>query len=65
MATPDEVKALHEMTVLEIGPLVASLATMQRVYKHNPECLWTIFRRPLSGVPRAPRRPSRAAPFIA
>jgi hypothetical protein len=51
MAEPDEVKALHEMTVLEIGPSVASLETMQRVYKHNPESLWTIFRRPPSGEP--------------
>jgi hypothetical protein len=49
MATPDEVKTLHEMTVLEIGPSVATLETMRRVYKHNPECLWTIFRRAPSG----------------
>jgi hypothetical protein len=24
---------------------------MKRVYKHNPECLWSIFRRPLSVEP--------------
>jgi hypothetical protein len=39
------------MTMKEIGPSVASLTTMQRVYKHNPENLWSIFRRPLSGEP--------------
>jgi hypothetical protein len=39
------------MTVSEIGPSVASLETMQQVYKHNPESLLSIFRRPLSGEP--------------
>jgi hypothetical protein len=41
----EELEALHALTVLEIGPSVASLATMQGVYKHNPETLWPIFRR--------------------
>lgn len=49
---PEEVIALHALTVAEIGSSVASLETMQRVYKHNPECLWTILRRP----PGAPDR---------
>ncbi len=51
MTLADEVAALHALTVKEIGPSVATLETMQGVYKHNPECLWTIFRRPLSGAP--------------
>ena len=51
MARPDEVNALHQMTVLEIGPSVATLETMHEVYKHNPETLWPIFRRPLDGGP--------------
>ncbi len=33
------------MTVSEIGPSVASCETMQRVWRHNPESLWTIHRR--------------------
>ena len=49
MTRPEEVEPLHQMTVQEIGPSVATLQTMQEVYKHNPECLWSIFRRPLSG----------------
>jgi len=51
MTRPDEVELLHQMTVSEIGPSVASLDVMHGVYKHNPECLWSIFRRPLSGEP--------------
>lgn len=51
MAAPEEVETLHEMTVREIGPSVATLETMTRVYKHNPECLWSIYRQPLSGEP--------------
>jgi len=51
MTLPGEVEALHALTVLEIGPSVASLETMHGVYKHNPECLWTILRRPASGEP--------------
>jgi len=49
MTQPEEVAALHALTVLEIGPSVASLETMQEVYKHNPESLWTILRRPRTG----------------
>jgi hypothetical protein len=45
LTRPDEVPALHALTVAEIGPSVATLETMQAVYKHNPECLWTILRR--------------------
>ena len=51
MAHPQEVESLHQMTVSEIGPSVASLQTMQEVYKHNPETLWPIFRRPPNGGP--------------
>lgn len=51
MTTLEEVPALHALTVAEIGPSVATLQTMQGVYKHNPECLWTILRRPASGEP--------------
>lgn len=50
-ATLDDVAILHQMTVSEIGPSVASLQTMQGVYKHNAESLLPIFRRPLSGEP--------------
>jgi hypothetical protein len=46
-----EVEALHALTVQEIGPSVAPLEVMQGVYKHNPESLWTILRRPQSGGP--------------
>ncbi len=45
---PVEVSILHQMTVSEIGPSVASLETMLQVYKHNPESLLSIFRQPLS-----------------
>lgn len=51
MARPDELEPLHALTVLEIGPSVASLETMKRVYKHNPESIWPIFRRPSAGGP--------------
>jgi len=51
MTTPGEVEALHALTVSEIGPSVAALETMMGVYKHNPECLWTILRRPSCGAP--------------
>lgn len=51
MTQPDEIAALHSLTVLEIGPSVATLETMHRVHKHNPECLFTILRRPASGEP--------------
>ncbi|HTT99508.1 MAG TPA: hypothetical protein VMF58_15780 [Rhizomicrobium sp.] len=51
MAADAEVAALHEMTIREIGPSVASFETMKRVYKHNPECLWSIYRQPLSEAP--------------
>ncbi|MBV9992232.1 MAG: hypothetical protein JOZ72_13190 [Alphaproteobacteria bacterium] len=51
MTQAGEVPTLHALTVLEIGPSVASLETMHGVYKHNPECLWTILRRPASGEP--------------
>jgi hypothetical protein len=46
MAQPQDVEALHALTLMEIGPSVAALATMKAVYKHNPEALWTIHRRP-------------------
>lgn len=49
MALAAEIPELHALTVREIGPSVASLETMQRVYRHNPECLWTILRRPADG----------------
>jgi hypothetical protein len=48
MTSPEDVTVLHQMTVSEIGPSVASFDTMQKVYKHNPECLWSIFRQSLS-----------------
>jgi len=51
MTSTEEVELLHQMTVSEIGPSVASLAAMLKVHKHNPECLWSIFRCPLSGGP--------------
>jgi hypothetical protein len=49
MSSAAEIPDLHALTVHEIGPSVASLETMQRVYGHNPECLWTILRRPAEG----------------
>jgi hypothetical protein len=45
LTRPDEVAQLHALTVAEIGPSVATLETMHSVYKHNPECIWTILRR--------------------
>ncbi len=50
MTQSEEVEALHTLTVREIGPSVATLDTMRGVYKHNPESLWTILRRPASGA---------------
>jgi hypothetical protein len=49
MAQPEEVGALHALTIMEIGPSVAALETMMGVYKHNPESLWTIHRRSPEG----------------
>ncbi len=49
MSATEEIPELHALTVHEIGPSVASCETMQRVHKHNPECLWTILRRPAEG----------------
>jgi len=58
VALPEEVSVLHEMTVSEIGPSVASLETMQQLYKHNPEALEklekldaAIFQAILDGLP--------------
>jgi hypothetical protein len=51
MTRPEEIEALHQLTVAEIGPSIASLRTMQLVYKHNPESLWSILRRPGTGEP--------------
>jgi len=45
MARYDEIETLHALTVSEIGPSVAACETMQRVWRHNPESLWTIHRR--------------------
>ena len=42
----EEIEALHELTVREIGRQVAPLEAMQDVYRHNPETLWVIFRSP-------------------
>jgi hypothetical protein len=49
MALAGEVEALHALTLMEIGPSVAALETMKAVYKHNPESLWTIYRRSADG----------------
>jgi hypothetical protein len=49
MSAAEEIPELHALTVREIGPSVASRETMQRVHQHNPECLWTILRRPAEG----------------
>jgi hypothetical protein len=49
MAQPQDVEVLHALTIMEIGPSVAALDTMKGVYKHNPETLWTIYRRPPDG----------------
>lgn len=46
MAEFPEIEALHELTVSQIGKLVAPLEAMQDVYKHNPETMWVIFRSP-------------------
>ena len=43
-ALAEEIPELHAMTVREIGPATASLAVMQSVHKHNPDCLWTILK---------------------
>jgi len=42
----DEIPALHELTVNQIGRQVAPLRAMQDVYRYNPETLWIIFRSP-------------------
>lgn len=46
MADFSEIEALHELTVTQIGKLVAPLQAMQDVYRHNPESTWVIFRSP-------------------
>ncbi len=46
VARYEEIEILHELTVSQIGPEVASLEIMQDVYRHNPETLWTLFRSP-------------------
>jgi len=46
MARADEIEALHQLTVSQIGQHVAPLEAMQDVYRHNPETLWAIFRSP-------------------
>jgi hypothetical protein len=46
MAREDEIEALHQLTVGQIGQQVAPLEAMQDVYRHNPETLWVIFRSP-------------------
>lgn len=51
MAQFEDVAELHALTVAEIGPTVATLETMHGVYKHNPESVWLIFRRPSEGGP--------------
>ena len=49
MAQPEDVDVLHALTIMEIGPSVAALETMRAVYRHNPETLWTIYRRSPQG----------------
>lgn len=49
MAQPEDVDVLHALTIMEIGPSVAALETMRAVYRHNPETLWTIYRRSPEG----------------
>jgi hypothetical protein len=46
MAREDEIEALHQLTVAQIGQQVAPLEAMQDVYRHNPDSLWIIFRAP-------------------
>jgi hypothetical protein len=43
-AHPREVARIHELTVREIGPGVASLDVMQRVHQHDPNSLWVVLR---------------------
>ena len=43
-ARGEEISRIHALTAAQIGPDVASLAVMQRVYQHDPECFWTILR---------------------
>jgi hypothetical protein len=54
----DEIASLHALTVSEIGPSVAPLEAMQRVWRHNPESLWTIHRR------SPPEGPDRLAGYF-
>lgn len=42
----EEIEALHQLTVSQIGTQVAPLKAMQDVHSHNPESLWIIFRSP-------------------
>lgn len=53
MAREDEIPALHQLTVSQIGQQVAPLEAMQDVYRHNPESLWIIFRAPDGDKSRA------------
>ena len=44
MSREDEIPALHQLTVEQIGDRVAPLEAMQDVYRRNPELLFPIFR---------------------
>jgi hypothetical protein len=44
VARPHEVARIHEITVREIGPEVASIEVMQRVYEHDPASMWVVLR---------------------
>lgn len=50
-ALADEIATLHTLTVREIGPDTATLAVMQKVHQHNPDCLWSILREDGEGSP--------------
>jgi hypothetical protein len=43
-AHPHEVARVHELTVREIGPDVATLEVMQRVHEHDPNSIWVVLR---------------------
>jgi hypothetical protein len=45
MCRHDQIATLHALTIREIGSGVATCETMQLVWRHNPESLWTIHRR--------------------
>jgi len=49
-ARREEISRIHALTAAQIGPDVASIEVMQRIYQHDPESFWTILRAEPDGA---------------